>query len=92
MNKCCWLYAKERISTYEACFIGKTISELVEDFNQDVGAQGWAQERAYYHEALMNAFEQKGIGVSAVSDGEHISFARKVRFDEATRALVVEEE
>ena len=90
MNKCCWLYAKERISTYEACFIGKTISELVDDFNQDAGTHGWAQERVYYHEALMNAFAEKGIDISAVSDGETISFAHKVNYDEENRALVVE--
>ena len=91
MNKCCWLYAKERISTYEACFIGKTVSELVEDFNREVGSQGWTQERIYFHEALMNAFVERGIDISSVSDGETVSFAHKVKFDEETRALVLVE-
>ena len=91
MKKCCWLYANEKINTYAACFIGKTIAELVDEFNQDVGVTGLTQDRAYYHEALLHAFEDKGIDVSAVSDGTTISFAHRVRFEESSRALVVED-
>ena len=91
MKKCCWLYANEKINTYAACFIGKTITELVDEFNQDVGVTGLTQDRAYYHEALLHAFEDKGIDVSAVSDGTTISFAHRVRFEESSRALVVED-
>ena len=89
MKKCCWLYANEKINTYSACFIGKTITELVDDFNQDVGATGLTQDRAYYHEALLHAFEEKGVDVSAITDGTTISFAHQIRFDAENRALVV---
>lgn len=91
MKKCCWLYANEKIKTYSACFIGKTIAELVQDFNQDVGMVNLTHDKAYYHEALLHAFEEKGVDVSAVTDGKSICFDYRVRFDEETRALVVEE-
>lgn len=89
MKKCCWLYANERINTYSACFIGKTIVELVEEFNQDVGKTNRDQDRAYYHEALLHAFEERGVDVSAVSDGREICFAHQVEYDEESRSLVV---
>ncbi len=89
MKKCCWLYANEKINTYSACFIGKTIYELVDEFNQEVGVTGLTQDRAYYHEALLHAFEEKGVDVSAITDGTTISFAQPIRFDEENRALVV---
>ena len=91
MKKCCWLYAKDKINTYSACFIGKSIAELVDDFNQDVGAATQTHDRAYYHEALLNAFEEKGIDVSVVSDGTNISFERRIRFNTETRALEMED-
>lgn len=89
MKKCCWLYANDKIKTYSACFIGKTISELVEEFNQDVGVAGLTHDRAYYHEALLHAFEDKGVDVSAVVDGAIISFEHPIRFNEETRVLEV---
>ena len=89
MKKCCWLYANEKIKTYSACFIGKSITELVDDFNRDVGVIGLTHDRAYYHEALLLAFEEKGVDVSAVTDGTNISFEHHIRFDEETRAIVV---
>ena len=90
MKKCCWLYANEKINTYSACFIGKTIAELVEDFNQDVGVTNLTHDKAYYHEALIHAFEEKGVDVSAVTDGTNISFEHRVRFDVETRALEID--
>ena len=87
MKKCCWLYANDKIKTYAACFIGKTVAELVDDFNQDVGVANTSQDRAYYHEALLQAFEEKGIDVSAISDGETINFAHRIRFDAENRKL-----
>ena len=90
MKKCCWLYANEKINTYAACFIGKTTAELVADFNQDVGVTGLTHDKAYYHEALLHAFEEKGIDVSAVTDGTNINFEHPIRFDEETRALVLD--
>ena len=89
MKKCCWLYANERINTYAACFIGKTVAELVDDFNKEVDVRELTHDRAYYHEALLHAFEERGVDVSAISDGTNISFAQRVRFDEAERALVI---
>ena len=91
MKKCCWLYANQKLNTYSACFIGKTVAELVADFNQNVGETELTQDKAYYHEALIHAFEEKGVDVSAISDGKLIRFDHRIRLDEATRALVIEE-
>lgn len=90
MKKCCWLYANEKINTYSACFIGKTVDELINDFNQDVGKTGLTHDKVYYHEALIHAFEEKGVDVSAITDGSGISFEHRIRFDKDTRAIVVE--
>ena len=87
MKKCCWLYANDRIQMYSACFIGKSLQELVDDFNQEVGLQDLTQDRAYYHEALLHAFEEKGVDVSAITDGKEIDFEHRVCLDENSRAL-----
>lgn len=89
MKKCCWLYANEKINTYSACFIGKTTDELVQDFNEEVGNKELTHDRAYYHEALIHALEEKGIDVSAVTDGTIISFEHPIRFDRENRSLVL---
>ncbi len=89
MKKCCWLYANEKINTYSACFIGKTIAELVEDFNAEVGRTDLTHDRAYYHEALLHAFEEKGIDVSAVTDGVNISFEHHIRYNQEKRMLEI---
>ena len=89
MKKCCWLYANDKIKTYSACFIGKTVQELVDDFNQDVNVRELTQDRAYYHEALLHAFEERGVDVSAILQEDEISFEHPVRFDVENRALVV---
>ena len=89
-NKCCWLYAKDKINVYSACFIGKSLAELVADFNKEVGAGEVSQDKVYYHEALLHAFEEKGVDVSEVSDGLTGPFERRVCFDEVNRKLVKE--
>ena len=91
MKKCCWLYANEKLSIYSACFIGKTVQELVDDFNKEVEAAEITQDKIYYREALINAFEEKSVDVSAVVEGAEISIAHCVRFDEENRALIIVE-
>ena len=83
------MYAKDRITTYAACFIGKTMNELVDDFNKEVGNKELTPDRAYYREALLTAIEEKGVDVSAVSDGESISFEHQIEFDAETRSLKI---
>ena len=89
MKKCCWLYAHDKLNTYAACFIGKTTAELVDEFNQDVGLTGLTQDRAYYHEALLHAFEERGIDVSAITDGDTISFAQPIRYNREEQRLEI---
>ena len=86
MKKCCWLYAGERIATYSACTIGKTISELVEDFNTEIEGSD-AQDRIYYRQAILQAIEEKGIDVSAVDDVE--DFSKRINFVVEERKLEI---
>lgn len=60
MKKCCWLYANEKINTYSACFIGKTIAELVEDFNAEVGRTDLTHDRAYYTKLFCMPLKKRG--------------------------------
>ena len=88
MKKCCWLYASSKVNTYSACFIGKSITELVEEFNKETVLPVVSQDRIYYREALLGAIESHGVNVSAVKIGDRMNFDRKVRYDEEIRALV----
>ena len=87
MKKCCWLYANEKLSIYSACFIGKTVDDLIVDFNEEVEKKEITQDRIYYRQALLQAFAEKDIDVSEVSDGENADFSRKVGFDRENRRL-----
>ena len=52
---------------------------------------GLAHERAYFYEALLHAFEERGVDVSAVSDGTNISFEHRIHFDTETYSLQIVE-
>ena len=94
MKKCCWLYANEKLNTYSACFIGKTIDELVDEFNKEVAnTEPLTQDRAYYREALLRAIEEKGIDTAPITDGTTscttINFSRPIAFNRETRELEI---
>ena len=89
MKECCWLYANEKINTYTACFIGKSVNQLVEDFNQEVGLKELTQDRAYYHEALIRAFEERGVDTSKLIYEGEISFQHRIKFDRSTQQLIM---
>ena len=86
MKKCCWLYAGERMATYSACTIGKTIAELVDDFNTAFDKTD-AQDRIYFRQALLQAIEEKGIDVSAVEAVE--DFSKHIKYVVEERKLEV---
>ena len=86
MKKCCWLYAGERIATYSACLIGKTVSELVDDFNSAF-EQVHAQDRVYFRQAVLQAIGEHGIDVAAVED--KLGDETKIAYDAEERRLVV---
>ncbi len=94
MKKCCWLYANEKLNTYSACFIGKTIDELVDDFNKEVNnPEPLTQDRAYYREALLQAIEEKGIDTAPITDstiaGTTINFTHPIACNHETRELEI---
>ena len=51
---------------------------LVESFNSQVGNRGFTSARAAHDIALIREFIRRGIDVSAVYDGNGISFAKRV--------------
>ena len=84
MKKCCWLYAGERIATYSACMIGKSIPELIDDYNTVFDMIDKA-DVVYYRQAVLQALEEKGIDISAVDDPS--DFSQQVEYDGEDRRL-----
>lgn len=70
-------------------FADMQIPELVTLFNAQVQNRGWSSIRAYYDSALIDEFSRRGIDVSAVYNGETISFAHPVRYELPDNKLTV---
>ena len=66
---------------YALQFADMQISELIGEFNHQVGNTGWTGMRAYHNQALFDEFQRRGIDVIAICDGKSISFAHPVRYD-----------
>ncbi len=66
---------------YALQFADMQIPELVTVFNHQVGSKGWTGMRAYHDQALIDEFQRRSIGVSAIYDGKTISFAHPIRYD-----------
>ena len=64
------------------------IPELVSVFNAQVQNRGWSSMRAYHDQALINELQRRAVDVSAVSDGQTISFAHPVRYDLPDNKLI----
>ena len=62
-------------------FAEKQITELVDIYNRQVGNRGWSGMRAYHDQALIDEFQNRGINISAVYDGQRISFNKPVRYN-----------
>ena len=62
---------------------------LVEQFNALVGKRCWASARAVHDAALIDTLVDRGIDVSAVYDGESISFREHVVLNEDLNKLFV---
>lgn len=62
---------------------------LVEQFNALVGKRCWASARAAHDAALIDTLVDRGIDVSAVYDGESISFRDHVVLNEDLNKLFV---
>ena len=62
---------------------------LVEQFNALVGKRCWASARAANDAALIDTLVDRGIDVSAIYDGESISFRDHVVLNEDLNKLFV---
>ena len=60
---------------------------LVEQFNAQVGKRCWASARAAHDTALIDTLIDRGVDVSAVYDGESISFKEHVVLNEDLNKL-----
>ncbi len=69
-------------------FADMQIPELVAVFNSNVQNKGWSSMRAYHDQALIDEFNNRGIDVSAVSDGKSVSFGHHVGYDLENNKLV----
>ena len=66
---------------YALQFADMQIPELVSVFNHQVGNTGWTGMRAYHDQALIDEYLNRGIDVSAISNGNAISFAKPIKYD-----------
>ena len=74
---------------YALQFADMQIPELVNKFNAQVQSRAWSSIRAYYDQALIDEFQNRGIDVSVVSDGHYISFAKHIKYDLGDNRLIV---
>ena len=74
---------------YALRFADMQIPELVTVFNAQVQNRGWSSMRAYHDQALLDEFQRRGIDVSAIYNGQAVSFARPVRYDIVGNRLVI---
>ena len=69
-------------------FITYTIEQLIELFNREVGNNAWTSMRAAHDCALIDEFRRRNIDVSAISNGDMISFNYPVMYDETGKRLL----
>ena len=65
------------------------IQKLVNIFNSEVQSRGWSSMRAYHDRALIDEFINRGIDISAISDGNSISFAHPIAYNLFENKLVL---
>lgn len=76
-------------SDFAAQYKAASIQSLVENFNKSVGNNGWTAMRAAHDQAIIDEFVRRGIDLSAIHDGNSISFAHAVRYDDEHKRLVI---
>ena len=52
-------------------------------------SSAWSSMRAYHDQALIDEFQNRGINVSAISDGHSISFAKQIKYDHGNNKLII---
>ena len=74
---------------YALQFADMQIPELVNEFNAQVQSRAWSSMRAYHDQALVDEFQNRGINVSAISNGRSISFAKHIKYHLDSNKLIV---
>ena len=74
---------------YALQFADMQIPQLVTLFNDQVQNPGWSSMRAYHDQALVDEFTRRGIDISAVCDGDRVSFAHPVRYSLADNKVTI---
>lgn len=80
---------KSLYSVYASRFAEASTDSLITSFNNQVGKRGFNSARAAHDMALFHEIRHRGIDVSAISSGESISFAQKIRL-QGNVLLIVE--
>lgn len=62
---------------------------LVEQFNAQVGKRCWASARAAHDAAIIDTLIDRGVDVSAVYDGENISFKSHIELNKDINKLYI---
>ena len=81
---------KNFLSQFALQFAEASLTSLVESFNAQVGNRGFNSARSAHDHALIDEFIHRGIDVSAISDGNSISFAHHIALDESAMKLVIQ--
>ena len=80
------MVTKEYFDELQEEMASRSVEELVEEFNQQVGRRSWTSIRGLHDSVLIDTLIAKGVDVSAVYDGVTISFKRKIMLnDDKTR-------
>ena len=74
---------------YALQFADMQLPELVNEFNAQVQSRAWSSMRAYHDQALIDEFQNRGINVSAISDGRSINFAKQIKYNLDSNKLIV---
>ena len=67
----------------------RSVESLIAEFNRQVGSRAWTSIRGIHDSVLIETLIAKGIDVSAVYDGESISFRDHVVLNEDLNKLFV---
>ena len=74
---------------YALRFADMQIPQLVTLFNDQVQHRGWSSMHAYHDQALIDEFLRRGIDISAVCNGDNISFAHPIRYSLTDNKVVI---
>lgn len=76
------------LSQFASQFAEASLPSLVESFNAQVGNRGFNSTRAAHDHALITELIHRGIDVSAITDGNTISFSHRITLDASAHKLL----